>query len=266
VNPGYLKLYSDKLRMPIEKGSNERILSALLDEHHKAAVEFYRARQDYYASHNYSGLGYDFIWKGNRASDAPVLTVYRHFDSASVHKGVLGNLPKTLWVIDYPLLERIYYALVAGFDVYGTAGHQLSIRLYMDALRVKGESYFLDFLPQEKRQEIMQSWYKGVDLKKINYYPSILPAKISFETGDPKREFMEHLVKKWLLPATGIMFDSINYLPAGVDYPRLPEKYETRNDYLRAFTSISKPGTPFFSLMNNHNANLAYMRIRLKNG
>ena len=266
ANPGFLKLYSDKLRMPIEKGSNERIFSALLDEHYKAAVEFYRARQDYYASHNYSGLGYDFIWKGNRAPDAPVLTVYRHFDSASVHKGVLGNLPKTLWVIDYPLLERIYYALVAGFDVYGTAGHQLSIRLYMDALRIEGESYFLDFLPQEKRQEIMQSWYKGVDLKKINYYPSILPAKISFATGDPKREFMENLVNKHLLPATEIMFDPINYLPAGVDYPRLPEKYETRDDYLRAFTSISQPGTPFFSLMNNHNANLAYMRIRLKNG
>ena len=67
ANPGFLKLYSDKLRMPIEKGSNERIVSALLDEHHKAAVEFYRARQDYYTSHNYSGLGYDFIWRGNRA-------------------------------------------------------------------------------------------------------------------------------------------------------------------------------------------------------
>jgi len=38
-----------------------------------------------------------------------------------------------MWVVDYPLLERIYYALVAGFDVYGTAGHQLALRLYMDA-------------------------------------------------------------------------------------------------------------------------------------
>jgi hypothetical protein len=265
-HPGFLKLYSDKLRMPIELGSNQRIFSALTDEYKKEAVEFYRARQDYYASHNYAGLDYDSIWKGTRGSDAPVLTVYRHFDSASVHKGVLGNLPKTLWVLDYPLLERIYYALVAGFDVYGTAGHQLSIRLYMDALRVEGESYFLDFLPPEKRQEIMQSWYKGIDLKKVSYYPSILPAKIFFTTGEPKREFMEFLVKKHLLPATGIAFDPINYLPAGVAYPGLPVKYETRDDYLRAFTSLSQPGTRFFSLMNEHNANLAYIRIRLKNG
>jgi hypothetical protein len=264
--PGFLKLYSDKLRMPIEMGSNQGIFSMLTDEHSKAAVDFYRARQDYYASLNYAGLGYEFIWKGDRASDAPALTVYRHYDSASVHKGVLGNLPKTLWVIDYPLLERIYYALVAGFDVYGNAGHQLAVRHYMDALRVEGESNFLDFLPPEKRQEIMQSWYTGIDLKTMNYYPSTLPSKIPFATGEPKREFMEHLVKKHLLPATEIMFDPINYLSAGDAYPGMPEKYETREDYLRAFTALSRPGTPFVSLMNEHNANLAYVRIRMKKG
>jgi hypothetical protein len=54
--PGFLKLYSDKLKMPIEKGSNQAF-SAMTDEFRKAAVEFYRARQDYYASHNYTGLG-----------------------------------------------------------------------------------------------------------------------------------------------------------------------------------------------------------------
>jgi hypothetical protein len=264
--PGFLKMHSDKLRMPIEKGSDMRIFSALTDEHRKAEIEFYKARQDYYTSHNYAGLGYDFIWKGYRASDAPILTVYRHFDSASVHKGVLGNLPKTLWVIDYPLLERIYYALVAGFDVYGTAGHQLAIRLYMDGLRVEGESYLLDFLPPDKRQEIMQSWYRDVDLKKIHYYPSAMPAKIQYTTEEPKREFMEYLVNKHLLSATAIKFDPINYLPAGATYPSLPEKYETNDDYLRAFTALSRPGTPFFSLMNEHNANLAYVRIRRKEG
>ena len=81
---------------------------------------------------------------GNRDKDSPVLTVYRHFDSASVHKGVLGSLPKTMWVIDYPLFERIYYALVAGFDVYGNVGHQLAVRLYMDALRIEGESFLVN--------------------------------------------------------------------------------------------------------------------------
>lgn len=62
-------------------------------------------------------------------------------------------MPKTLWVIDYPLFERIYYALVAGFDVYGNGGHQLAVRLYMDGLRIEGESYFLDFLPPANEED-----------------------------------------------------------------------------------------------------------------
>ncbi len=261
-NPGFLKLYSNRLRMPIENGSDLRIFSALTDGHRKFAEEFYRARQDLYTSFNYAGLGYDAIWKGNRAEDAPVLTIYRHFESASVHKGALGDLPKTMWVIDYPLLERIYYALVAGFDIYGNVGHQLATRLYMDELRVEGESNLLDFLPPEKRQEIMQSWYKGVDAKKIKYYPSSLPAKIDFKTIDPKREFVEHIVSNHILPATGIALDKVNYLRAGAVYPRLPDKYETTDDYLRAFRRLSRPGAPFFALVNGSNSNLAYVRIR----
>jgi hypothetical protein len=264
--PGFLRLNGDRLRMPIEQGSNQQIVSILTDEYRKAAVEYYRARQDFYAAHNYAGLGYEAIWQGNRGSDAPALTVYRHFESASVHKGLLGNMPKTLWVIDYPLLERIYYALVAGFDVYGTTGHQLAIRIYMDALRVEGESSFLDFLPPEKRPELMQSWNVGTDLERINYYPSSLPARIPFTTGEPQREFMEHLVNQHLLPATGIRFDPINYRPAKVAAPPAPEKYDNSDDYLRAISSFLRPNTPFFSLINDHNANLAYVRIRLVNG
>jgi hypothetical protein len=264
--PGFLKLHRDKLIMPIELGSDMKVFTALTDEHRKVEVEFYRARQDYYTSHYYGGLGLETIWKGNRPSDAPVLTVYRHFDSASVHKGVLGELPKTMWVIDYPLFERIYYALVAGFDVYGNMGHQLAVRLYMDGLRIEGESYFLDYLPPAKRQEIMQSWYKGEDLKDIHYEPSGLPANVAFTTEDPKRELIEQIVNRHILSATNIAFDTLNYLPAGADYPPLPTAYRTRDDYLRGFRSLARPGTPFFALVNDYNANTAYLRIRAKDG
>ena len=264
--PGFLRLHLDKLRMPTELGSDTRIFSVITNEHRKAEVEFYKTRQDYYTTHHYSGLGYEAIWKGNRALDAPLLTVYRHFDSASVHKGALGNLPKTLWVLDYPLIERIYYALVAGFDVYGTVGHQLAIRLYMDGLRVEGESYFLDFLPQQLREEIMQSWYKGVDFKKIGYYPSGMPAATAFTTSDPKREFVEQLVTRHLLPAAAVRFDPVNYLRAGESYPELPKTYATLDDYLQAFRSMARPGTAFFKVVNDHNANLAYVRVRRNTG
>jgi hypothetical protein len=263
--PAFLRLHSDKLRMPIEIGSDMRVFNALTDDHRTAAVAFYKARQDYYTSHLYAGLGYESLWKGNKASDAPLLTVYRHFDSASVHKGVLGNLPKTMWVLDYPLLERIYYALVAGFDVYGTVGHQLALRLYMDHLRVEGESYFLNFLPVSLRQAVMQSWYNGIDLKDIDYYSSsTLPAKIPFVTNEPAREFIEYIVNQHIAPATNIAFDAVNYERGNIVYRGLPDKNPTTDDYLKAFRAVSRPGSPFFTLMNDHDIKIAYMRIRLK--
>lgn len=264
--PGFLKLHSNKLIMPTEAGSEASIYSALQNKHHKAAVEYYKVRQEYYMSHNYGGLDYDAIWKGNRPLDAPLLTVYRHFDSASVQKGAQGNLPKTMWVLDYPLLERIYYALVAGFDIYGTAGHQLSVRLYMDALRVEGESYFLDFMPLELRQGMMQSWYKGVDIERIAYTPAAMPSGISYLTDDPKREFIEHVISKEILPVTGIGFDSVNYLHAGEEYPPLPKSFKTRDDYIQGFRAESKPGMPFFAHLDDWQANVLYVRIRVDQG
>jgi hypothetical protein len=264
--PGFLKLYRDRLAMPIEKGSDYGVFSAITDRYNKTAIEFYKARQEYYTALNYGGLGYDAIWKGNSAADTPLLTIYRHFDNASVHKGPLGNLPKTMWVIDYPLLERIYYSLVAGFDVYGTAGHQLALRLYMDRLRVEGESYFLDFMPPEKRRDMMQSWYKGVNLERVKYYPSPLPSGIPFTTDDPRREFVEHIVDRHLNPAVKTSFDGINYLRAGENYPKLPDQLRTRDDLLRALRALARPGMPFIAVVNDYGANLAYLRIRLKSG
>jgi Fatty acid cis/trans isomerase (CTI) len=264
--PAFLKLQKDNLIMPIEKGSKFPVFDLIGNKYDKALKEYYEARQEYYMSHNYQGQGYDAIWKGNSAADSPILTVYRHFDSASVHKGVLGDLPRTMWVMDYPQLERIYYALVAGFDVYGTLGHQLAVRLYMDGLREEGESYFLGFMPAEKRRPMMESWYKGVKPENVIYYDAGIPGKIVYKTDNPKQEFIEQVVKNHILPEVGISFDKVNYLPAGVAYPPLPDQYETMADYLQAFQSVSKPGTEFFSMVDDFNANVVYIRIRKNAG
>ena len=67
----------------------------------------------------------------------------------------------------------------------------------------------------------MQSWYLGVDLKKINYYPSALPAR-SFTTDEPKREFVERLIRSGFYRETAITFDRINYMRSGKIIQRSP--------------------------------------------
>ncbi len=264
-NPGFLRLNLDNLIMPIEKGSKFPILKLINNPYHQAIMRYFKSRQDFYSAGYYNGLGYDAIWKGNRPEDAPLLTVYRHFDSASVHRGLLGELPSTMWVIDYPLFERIYYALVAGFDVYGTLGHQLAVRLYMDTLRVEGETYFLDFLPKEVRAPLMKSWYQGVKPEDIHTMPSIMPAKIAFATDDPKREFIEHIVDREIPKAAGIGFDPVNYLKAGEVYPPVPKQYKNQADVLQGFRAIAAPGSAMLAHFNGQSANLAYVRVRREN-
>mgnify|MGYP006114961387 CR=1 FL=1 len=110
-------------------------------------------------------LTLDHLWDGDGNNRNAALTVFRHFDSSSIIKGLAGDTPKTAWVISYPLLERIHYLLVAGFDVYGNVGHQLLMRLYMDFLRMEGEAAFLKFFPSDYAQQQLDMWYRGGSLK-----------------------------------------------------------------------------------------------------
>lgn len=246
--PGFLRLHFNNLRMPGEKGSDYKLYKSLLkNNHYKWAIDYYKARQQFYAAHYPDGLGPETIWAGNRPDDQPLLTVFRHFDSASVHRGVLGNLPKTMWVIDYPLLERIYYSLVAGFDIYGTAGHQLGTRLYMDALRIEGESYFLDYMPADIREEMMSSWYIGISERSLHYSPAPIPAAIEYSTSEPQREFIEFLVNSHF-QVKDISFGQ-DYLPAGYKYPESPTEYRTINDFVKGFVAVSAPGISFSAML-----------------
>lgn len=263
-NPGFLRTYGELLEMPLVEKSDRRLAETVFSgKYRKKSAEFVAKRQDYYSAYyRYREPGYGAIWRGTRPTDTPLLTVFRHFDSASVHKGALGNLPRTVWLMDYPLIERIYYSLVAGFNVYGTAIHQLTTRVYMDALRQEGETYFLDLLPADRRRPMMKEWYGGMDIDntKIHYTPSELETGISFGTDEPKRELLEYLVEHHFPPEAGIAFDK-NYLRSGELYPVLPEYYRTLDDYIQGFKAVSKPGVSFFTRVRDHNANLAYVRI-----
>jgi hypothetical protein len=46
----------------------------------------------------------------------------------------------------------------------------------------------------------------------------------------------------------------------------LPERFETQADYLQGLRAVSRPGTPFVALVNDHDANQAYLRVRKRDG
>ncbi len=103
-------------------------------------------------------LGLDSLWQGNNNDPNANITVFRHYDSATVLHGLRGRVPKTVWVLDYHVFESIYYNLSAGYNVFGPLLHQVNSRLYMEVSRVASEDLFLSFLPQEKREQLRKDW------------------------------------------------------------------------------------------------------------
>jgi hypothetical protein len=138
------------------------------------------------------------VWDGDGDNPNAALTVFRNMDSATVVTGLVGPPPASAWVISYPLLERIAYLLVVGFDIFDNLAHQLDARLYMDFLRMEAELNLVVFLPVAARRPLVHSWYRGAEGEveqfvqgKAAHFPR--EPDLVYRTSDPKQELYAKL-------------------------------------------------------------------------
>jgi hypothetical protein len=205
--------------------------------------------------------GLDLVWDGDGTNDNASLTIFRHEDSASVEQGLLGAPPKTAWLIGYGLLERIYYLLVAGYDPYGNVGHQLLTRLYMDFLRMEGESNFLRMLPAETRDREREYWYRGASSEVMEYmtlpgFESKLDLSSYYQTDDPKQELFDKLAKR-LASVTPLQhkMESIRNQALRAELDRLNRVTGTAAALMPQVTFVrirDLEGGQFFTLIHNN--------------
>ena len=184
---------ADIFRLPAAEGSNARLLAwrklAAMEDRVLAFKNDHLNR----TLGKRLPIDLSLVWDGDGRNPNAALTVFRHFDSASVVKGLVGEPPKTAWVIGYPLFERIYYLLVTGYDVYGNLAHQLQSRLYMDFMRMEGEANFLTLLPKALRAPTRDYWYRGASEEVRSHIQGSkgrveAETAIRFRTQDPLRE------------------------------------------------------------------------------
>lgn len=254
----------DNLFIPNQYGDNPSILKTIsILDNYELAKNYQLNKSEIYKRYYPNGLDINSIWKGNKNSNDSILTIYRHFDSASVHKGALGNIPKTLWVIDYPLLERIYYSLVAGFDVFGNTPHQLLVRKHMDRLRIEGESNFLEYLPKDSRTDYFNSWYQGWLASQLSVYiPSQVQSAIKYKTEDYKQEFIEDV-----FAYTGLQKDSINFINKGYIESKIKDTYTKKEEIEETFKTLTLPNSSkLIETFTGSKSNLAHIRIKMNNG
>lgn len=127
-------------------------------------IKYRENKYNFFRTTRPQGYHPDDIWDGGpERNNNALLTVFRHYDSAAVAVGPLGPTPKTMWLMDYPNFESIYYTLVAGFDVYGDFAHQGSTRYHKSALRFDGEEHFLYLVPKSYRAPLRSYWYRDGD-------------------------------------------------------------------------------------------------------
>ncbi len=201
----FIGTIADELETPAGKAGDLDLL-AIWTEYWQRQRRYMATKQDWFRKLGTHDIDHamDYIWDGDGNNPNAALTIFRHFDSASVTYGLVGDNPETTWIIDYPLFERIHYLLVAGYDVYGNIVHQVNTRIYMDFLRMEGEDSFLAFLPADKRKTIRDSWYVGQrsGIEKLFSGPQewlSIESVRGYRSDDPQRELYGK-IKRRLAP------------------------------------------------------------------
>tara|TARA_B100000749_G_scaffold280897_1_gene280801 strand:- start:78171 stop:80942 length:2772 start_codon:yes stop_codon:yes gene_type:complete len=169
-SPDYEDDIIEELALPAAFGSDSGVISGLvrvkfLLRKRKAVHEkTWKHFETYFAQNGNQAFGVEDVWNGDSGTFRPknpdaAQTIFRHYDSATVVNGHVGPLAKTMYVMGYLDLERFYYSLVAGYDVFSDLAHQLFTRSYMNSLRQDSEEGTLLFMPPNIREDIRKFWY-----------------------------------------------------------------------------------------------------------
>jgi len=258
----FLTQQSENLRLPGEASSNSGIVANWV-RYSTLHNKFLQAKNEALNARINRGQPFDLdlIWDGNQQNPNASLTVFRHFDSSTVIPGMVGQQPKTAWLIGYPLLERIHYLLVAEFDVYGNIGHQLMTRLYMDFLRMEGEYNFLALLPEAERKHLADYWYRGAsdDLKEhllIKHAGIKTDPAIEYSSNYPKTELVGFIRERLGKDITDNFDIYNNLLPPEQALPL------AKINAVRGIPANLMPETATLTVLDNLNKPQLYTLIR----
>lgn len=173
-HPEFFTEAGENLAVPVTDG-NDWTFFQIFKQRRRIARTI---KKNYLNKYLPKGFAISDVWDGDGTKPNAVLTIYRHDDSATVAKGALGEAPKTMWMLDYPIFEDIYYNLVGTFDVYAPLVHALKSRLHMDASRFNGQDMYLSFMPPDVRKDLRQKWTRDKDSHRTTPTCSILPAEL----------------------------------------------------------------------------------------
>lgn len=207
TDPQYYDLVKDKLVIPTMDYKD------YLWSHYMSRTEQYeKIHAELVAKHFPEGRSLKHIWDGEGTNPNAMLTLYRHAGySVSVHHGQIGQVPKTFGLMNYATFERIYYDLVAGFNIYGSLKHKINSRLMITQLRRELEDNYLSFLPEKLRRTERKKWYTDKKEERKTYHFVNNKTNIQIKnTDDAAGELATQIISERLNEKTSGPIDVIN--------------------------------------------------------
>jgi len=120
------------------------------------------------AANGKQGLSLNDLWKGDGDPNFPKgnpnawLSITRHEKSATVQFGPEGGYPQSIWVMSYSNFERLYYNLVAHFEVWESIAHKLATWRHMQYVRLEGEDLAISLMPIHQRATVRHWFTNGI--------------------------------------------------------------------------------------------------------
>lgn len=262
--PNYFDDFGPLLQMPHDDANSHLLYRAYKNNVINYEVKHAQKLKEFRPT----GLKMTDIWQGDQTNPSALLTIYRHDARTSVHYGAVGGRPNTVWVVDYPVFERIYYNLVAGFDVYATLKHKFQTRVYMEQLRRESEDMFLSFLPKTYRANLRKSWYKKdlsdfFDLfstahKKDFYLKDIAYSNDELIDRKYERGFVDLIRSKYFNKKTDSVKDKMNDINFKAFYKERAKNKELKLSTIEyQLASIAYEKSPY----NKFFKDVSYLRI-----
>ena len=264
-NPDFQNVASPLLGVPGQKSEIMKFGPEWV-KYWETRNEYLIKRQSAYQTHFPTGASEHHVWDGDHTNTNAFLTVFRHHTNASVVRGWQGDIPLTVWWMDYPLLERTFYELVVGFDVFGGVAHQAQTRLYFDLIRNEAETNFLRLLPSDRRQQTYDHWYQGMaKIKTLTVYQKLdteTPSSIEYDPSDddPKNLLLNRFLRHFS-PALGDS-DIINRCTKDCEKDTSSAEIKHINEALRTLASRPASQLPGIKWLPE----VSFMRVDLPNG
>lgn len=111
------------------------------------------------------GLSLNDVWTGEegKKDENAIITVLRHFWTASAHKGHWGSDSRSLLLLDFANFERYFYLCNVATEVSEAMLFQSRVVTYLFDVKKEAENNLLSLVPNNIRKEARKSLVEGLN-------------------------------------------------------------------------------------------------------